>query len=416
MIIQVGARREVESGSPQASRLTFSRPILNKVLLARSIRSQVLIRRMRTQRPVCRRCNHEKVFDCSHEDSSRENRCVQRNRITGRNGVNTARLFFEDHGCTFQEVGQQHDFGKDAYVDLADHAGLTPLCVALQIKAGGSYRTSQGNYAVPVEGHAELWRHSTVPVFGIVHDPDDGLLRWVDLTGYLRAHPEQTGGNVPVSRRHTLEVMTLQGAFTNAVRAYGQRGTTDLVLNLLAPDPYQSGAVYDAWALSRAEPKYLLLLRRFLMDLQPKAVRRAIWLLSHVGSHPNIFWTKDNWINPQAEQQLLPTFRWSPEELAHMISAVDHSDYGRGTLGECLDVLLYEDPGIVAKLHLAIALLLKCPDHTHAVRATTLILAHSKDQKQRIDQISRDYPALLQHEWFGEIANSVCNFGDLSLY
>jgi hypothetical protein len=27
-----------------------------------------------------------------------------------------------------------------------------------------------------------------------------------------------------------------------------------------------------------------------------------------------------------------------------MLRAVDHSDYGRGTLGECLDVLLYEDP------------------------------------------------------------------------
>lgn len=135
MLLEVGSRREAKSGSPQASRLTFSRHILNEVLLARSIRSQVIICRVRTQIPVCR-CTHEKVFDCSHEDSSRENRCVQRNRITGRNGVKTARLFFEDHGCTFQEVGQQHDFGKDAYLDLADHAGVTPLCVALQIKAG----------------------------------------------------------------------------------------------------------------------------------------------------------------------------------------------------------------------------------------------------------------------------------------
>lgn len=80
-----------------------------------------------------------------------ENRMVRSGstRITGRDGVNTARYFFEHHGCTFQEVGQQHDFGKDAYVDLADDAGITPLCVALQIKAGISYRTAQGDYAVP---------------------------------------------------------------------------------------------------------------------------------------------------------------------------------------------------------------------------------------------------------------------------
>ena len=41
-----------------------------------------------------------------------------------------------------------------------------------------------------------------------------------------------------------------------------------------------------------------------------------------------------------------------------MVRAIDHSDYGYGTLGECLDVLLYEDPNIVKKLHLAITLLL----------------------------------------------------------
>ncbi|MEQ1947239.1 MAG: DUF4365 domain-containing protein [Bryobacteraceae bacterium] len=326
------------------------------------------------------------------------------NRITSRDGVNTTRLFFEHHACTFQEIGQQHDFGKDAYVDLADKAGITPLCVALQIKSGISYRTSKRDYVVPVTHHADLWRRSTVPVFGIVHDPDDSQLRWIDLTGYLRAHPQQTGGSVPVVGRHTLDELSLRGAFTAAVRTYAARGTTDLVLNLLSPDPFQTGAVYDAWALSRSDPKYLLFLRRFLMDLHSEATRRAIWLLSHVASHPNIFFTKDTWMKPEAEGLLLPSFRWSPEELAHMLRAVDHSDYGQGTLGECLDVLLYQDPNIVRKLHLVITLLLNDPDQTQAVRAATLALTHSKDQKTECALLISDFPALMEHEWFQEIA------------
>jgi hypothetical protein len=61
-------------------------------------------------------------------------------RISSRDGVNTARLFFEHHACRFQEIDQQQDIGKDVYVDLADKAGITPLCVALQIKSGVSYR------------------------------------------------------------------------------------------------------------------------------------------------------------------------------------------------------------------------------------------------------------------------------------
>jgi hypothetical protein len=107
------------------------------------------------------------------------------------------------------------------------------------------------------------------------------------------------------------------------------------------------------------------------MDLEPEALRPAIWLLSHVGSHPNILWTKDNWIPPEAERQFLPSFRWSPEEIAHMIRSVDAEDYGRGTLGECLDVLLYEDANVVAKMRIALKLLLG-DDSTRAVRAATL--------------------------------------------
>ena len=337
-------------------------------------------------------------------------------RITSRDGVNTARLFFEHNGCTFQEIGQQHDFGKDAYVDIADATGVTPLCVALQIKSGVSYRTAKGDYAVSVQRHADMWRRSTVPVFGIVYDPDDAQLRWVDLTGYLRAHPEQLGGNVPVSGCQTLDEMSLRGTFSAAVRTYIARGTGNLTLNFLSPEPFQISAVYDAWALSRSDPKYLLILRRFIMDLLPESLRRTIWLLSHVGSHPNIFCTKDNWIKPEAEGQLLPSFRWSPEELAHMLRAVDHADYGRGTLGECLDVLLYEDPNVVSKLHLAITLLLKDPDITQAVRAATLALTHSRDQRQQLALLIRTYPSLAEHEWFQEVAASVEEYGELSLY
>ena len=110
-------------------------------------------------------------------------------RTTSRDGVNVAR-YFEHHGCTFHEIGQQHDFGKDAYVDLGDEAGITPLCLALQIKSGASYRNSTGDYFVPMDNHADIWRRSIVPVFGIVYDPDDGQIRWIDLmdtSGHTRS-------------------------------------------------------------------------------------------------------------------------------------------------------------------------------------------------------------------------------------
>jgi len=150
-------------------------------------------------------------------------------RVTSRDGVNAAQIFFEHYGCTFQEVGQQHDFGKDAYVDLADATGITPLCVALQIKAGMSYRTAKGDYVVLVESHADLWRRSTVPVFGIVRDPDDGQLRWAD--------PPVTYARIPKSREGTFRSQDCKRSTSSA---FAERSRTRYARMVGAARPISS--------------------------------------------------------------------------------------------------------------------------------------------------------------------------------
>lgn len=337
-------------------------------------------------------------------------------RVTSDDGVNAARTFFQHNRCVFQEVAQQNDFGKDAYVDIATNGAVSYLCAALQIKSGQSYKTATGDYRIPVASHAKSWRLSTIPVFGLVYDPEDTLIRWVDITGYLRAHPRQEGGNISVCRDSVLTVASLCGKFAATIAEYvGRFGT--LALNLLLDGPLQADAVYDAWALGRFDAKYLLIVRRLVMDLNPEALRRAIFLLSHAGSHPNILYTKDNWIPPEVEKEILPSFRWSPEEITRMLRAVEYSDWGYHTLGECVDVLFYEDPNLVAKLHIVIKLLLQhIDDTTQAVRAATVALSHSRDKRRELALLVQEYPALMEHEWFQDISALVEESGDFSLY
>jgi Domain of unknown function (DUF4365) len=75
-------------------------------------------------------------------------------RIVAREGINAAQAFFESAGCVFQEVAQQNDFGKDAYVDIGEDGIVTHLCVAIQIKSGEFFRSANGDYFVPIQNHA----------------------------------------------------------------------------------------------------------------------------------------------------------------------------------------------------------------------------------------------------------------------
>ena len=179
-----------------------------------------------------------------------------------------------------------------------------------------------------------------------MYDPEDGYLRWADITGYLRARPEQNSGSVKVFRANILDATSLHADFSAAISAYARDNGDAIALRLLGDDIQQCLAVLDAWALGRQDARFLILLRRLIIDLRPDALRDAIHGLSHVCGHPDIWFTGKNWIPPEIQCVTRRSFRWSPAEVAHMLSAVPSEDYGRGTLGQSLDVLLHQDPDI----------------------------------------------------------------------
>jgi hypothetical protein len=335
-------------------------------------------------------------------------------RTVSRDGVNAAQTFFEHNGCVFQEVAQQNDFGKDAYVDLSNDGAVTHLCIALQIKAGTSYRTPDGNYAIPVENHGDNWRRSTVPVFGLVYDPHDAVLRWRDLTGYLRLNPHQAGGTIPISRDTILDSESLRGAFRRAAEQYAD---ARVALGLLSDsDDIQEDAVFDAWALGRKDVRYLILLRRLILELRPRSVRKAIVALSHATPHPDIFWTDRNWIPAETKLRAVASFRWSPLELAHMLKVLGADDWGRGHLAQSFDMLVREDPSAATTLDQSIGLLLADREDEAASGAALLVLAYSEDPRATLSDLTRRHRELVSTSWFKEIANTIEVWGAVSLY
>lgn len=339
------------------------------------------------------------------------------NRNIERLGVNAAQQLFERCNCIFQEVAQQNDYGKDAYVDLAQGHYLSPLCVAVQIKSGRSYRLPSGDYFVPVENHASIWRNSTVPVFGIVYDPDDSQLRWGDLTAYLRNHPVQDGGRVPVQRHALLTEASIANEFKHAVSTYAAAGGGSIAIKLLSGDTdLQNDAVLDAWALGRGDARFLLLLRRLIVHLSVEPTRRAIWALSHATPHPDIFWTPDNWIPDSVRWQVQRSFRWSAEEIAHLFLAIYEDECGRGTLTQSLHMLLTQDLFFGENFDAAIRDLLDSSETRRAFLIVLICLAAAEDPRQALEDAIIRHPALSDDEWLQELRIVLSECNEFSLY
>ncbi|HEX9943181.1 MAG TPA: DUF4365 domain-containing protein, partial [Thermoanaerobaculia bacterium] len=78
------------------------------------------------------------------------------------------------------------------YIEFITDENATGCCIAAQIKSGDSFRTASGDYLIPGDReHFEYWSGHTLPVIGIVYDPSKDQAVWVDITGWLRAHPER---------------------------------------------------------------------------------------------------------------------------------------------------------------------------------------------------------------------------------
>lgn len=277
---------------------------------------------------------------------------IRCNRKVERAAVNAARAFFESCDCVFQEVDLANDYGKDAYVDLTERDNVTGLCVAVQVKGGASYRRP-GGYGIPLdENHASLWRQSSVPVAGIVYDPDDQQLRWCSISEFVERAKKPLPSYIPVDSANVLSSETLETAFRPCFHSYqSQRAAGPALLRLTSDDDSERCvALLDCFGLGRSDPAVLILLRHLLGMLNDEELRLGIHILAHATPHPDIFWHKGNWIPEAVCARVRPHLQWSEVEIAKLMNAVSWEEWHRGCPGQDLYSILCVDPKIEAKM------------------------------------------------------------------
>ncbi|MBL1113986.1 DUF4365 domain-containing protein [Streptomyces sp. 110] len=235
---------------------------------------------------------------------------LRNTKATERAGVNALRDFLEARECVVQEVDTANDFGKDLLVDLTEDREITGHTIAIQVKSGRSF-LHNGIWGIPAKSvDLNTWLESSIPMFGVVFDPDSQQLHWMNLSAYVHEemdalHEHKNIGKgqpidndrfrghfVPFPSTQVLKAETWDH-FTAAVNDYGRRFGGHSLLDLVAQDVVaQVSAITDCFALGRGDVRALLLMRHTITKLSGWALMAAITALSHCAPHPDMAWSK----------------------------------------------------------------------------------------------------------------------------
>ncbi|MEU6526718.1 DUF4365 domain-containing protein [Streptomyces sp. NPDC046924] len=374
-----------------------------------------------------------------------------RKRIRGtkaaeRAGVNALREFLEARDCVVQEVDTANDFGKDLLVDLTENREITGQTIAIQVKSGRSFSRNEiwGIPARPVD--LNTWLESSIPVFGVVYDPDSDVLHWMNLSAYVHEEMDARHEHKDIGKAQLVERdrfkghfvafpkgQTLKGEtwghFAEAVNAYGRRFGGRSLLDLMAQDPAaQLSAVHDCFALGRGDARALLLLRHTITELSAWALAAAIAALSHCVPHPDIFWSERNWIPQSVRDRVAQTFDWAPWELLHMIRGLEEVGnegfpvWERGGYGADFVILLWNTPDVCYTL--SVALTVACREYDSEVAFRTLILYQyflgvredNADIANTISELVSRWSKLARHPSAGELVSLIEEHGWVDIF
>jgi hypothetical protein len=349
----------------------------------------------------------------AHVDAGKQ---ARQNRPVEKAGVRAVQAIFEDANLIFQAVDLGNDIGKDAYVDLAEGGLFKGVVVALQIKGGESFRRGD-DYKVPCnEDDLALWAGSSIPIYGMVHDPTADSVHWADLTGWSKSlAPGEHRSYCPVPRQNLLSAETVS-AWASFVRSQLHRQASPRVLDLMSNEVRrQVAAVSECFALGRSDPRPLMLLRaclRWLADVD--ASWPAIQILSFATPHPDVYWSADTWFPDDVKRALNATYRWDIDEAEFLIRAPSGDMWARGDLGESVYMLLAADPRCDQILEQLVA---GTDDSEVRWQAARLRVARaSEDALSTLELLVQSSPGLQEHELFSELRTTLLEHGHVSMW
>ncbi|TWP32210.1 hypothetical protein [Leekyejoonella antrihumi] len=184
----------------------------------------------------------------------------------------------------------------------------------------------------------------------------------------------------------------------------------------------------DTFAVGRHDPTAFLILAALFYRLPKACRRRAVFALAMTTSHPDVFWTKQNWIPSQVSATVRKRLRWTESDIAALLGEIDENGIDRGSIGQAVFHVLDLDQDLRRKLSRA-ALDPSLPDPARFWAAAILLYLARGSAPEVLDNLieadrksgNEDVLFSVAHhleevEHFDYLIQSTADFGYVSLF
>ncbi|MEP1871696.1 MAG: DUF4365 domain-containing protein [Paraglaciecola sp.] len=338
-------------------------------------------------------------------------------------GVNYVRDIIESSNSIFHEVHQENDYGNDAFIELVEGEDVKGITLAVQVKSGSSFCTNSSCSIPASKQHFNYWKSHSLPVIGIVYDPNEELAYWINITNHLENNPEVlvNGPYTITFKKADFSRFTMSSFETlfkpihlkkqiklpidKSITYLTSQNNTEhslglhVLLNLYCNELKAWEAILDAFRI------------RSINDLDPSIV----FCMAHIPGHPDIYWGNGKSITTDVRSDLRVLIsNFSEQDIVKLLSLLDEDElsFERGTLGQSAESIISL---LIQKEEKLLSIINNFEYPIYVRDASVILFAYYKQEKAvpELVEITTNYPELT---WASETATILKEEGSLYFY
>ncbi|MFF5384324.1 DUF4365 domain-containing protein [Pedobacter suwonensis] len=342
-------------------------------------------------------------------------------------GLNYVQGVVNDVGCIFNKVDGTNDIGLDGYIEFTHENSPTGLCVGIQVKAGNSHISANGN-TITIKAdrnHFEYWYNHILPVIAVVYIPQEEKAYWIDITQYLSNDEDiiETGPySIKIDRSNVFSAdnfKLVHYQLRKYLSSYGEDKFFGRALKFLADldNPEKRyDAVRSLFSFHRDKLEtWHYLVSSFCFEDDVKMQVALIYAYRHVLLHGDIWWHPGNVIDSMTTDKAnrLISKYFGFNEVSKLMDHIDEGGMSRGTVGFDVNLILRLVPGRIEFLK-KIILDPETSDDKRFWSGICLINEFQENDHQRAiyfaESMQNNFPNSIHADRFTDIKNTLIDF------